>query len=172
MAETTGISWCRSTFNRWTLLPKALAAFQLPLIADAVRLEVSQFVTRMAKCDAIRNIVGEFLVLTHRLLMVRSQITATVVAAVSTLVAIALKYSRSPFNVFRPSSKIQVALISTVAISVVISTSPRSFPRACTHIQARFHRCHRSKAIRRMLFRRSLHLQARFESHLGAFAHG
>lgn len=39
MADRTEIAWCDSTFNLW-LLPKTFAALQLPLVANAVRLEV------------------------------------------------------------------------------------------------------------------------------------
>jgi hypothetical protein len=109
--------------NPWASAPQPFPALQLSLVAHATRLEVAQFVARMAERSAVVHIVGQLRKAAHGLLVVRTQISASIVAAVSTAISIALKYRCPPSDIFRLASKAEVALKSAVTKGVMRSAS-------------------------------------------------
>ena len=123
MGEKTGIAWVRSS-----LLPEALATFQLALVADAVGLVVPQLVARMAKRHAVAHVVGEFRVRSNRLLMVRPQVAAVIVPAVSAFIAVARKDGLPPYEVFRLPAQTQIARGSAATIGVMLGTPRGTLP--------------------------------------------
>lgn len=162
MAIDSAIAWTRSTFNPWMLFPQAFAALQSSRVADAIRFEVSQFVARMAQSHAVADIVGKLGMVGHWLFVVSTQIAASIVAAVSACISIALKYSRAPCNVFRASSQAEGALELTAAVGVVLFPARGSFTRHFRNTSTRLRRVFLPRPIRASTFRRLAHFPARF----------
>lgn len=171
MSETSNITWTESTFNPWVLFPQAFAALPLSLVPNAVRLEVPKFVAWVAKRDAVCNIVSKFRVLAHRLLMVRPQIASANIPAVSAAITIALENSLAPCNVFGRAPQAHVSLKRAVAESVVICATRRPFSRDRGNPRLRRFAVLLPDPVRRPAQRSLAHLQAGFDTHLGAFAH-
>lgn len=167
MADTTGIAWTRST-----LLPEAFAPLQLALVANAVRLVVAQFMTWVAKGGAVIHVVGQFRVCRHRLFMVRTQIAAMIIAAVTAFVAVSGKYRVTPFNVFRRATDSKMPLLAPVGISVVVRTSWCAFFCDPAYSRLCFFRVFFSEPVGWPTFRRFTHFPPRFGTHFGAFTHG
>lgn len=139
MAEKSGIAWTDSTFNPW-LFPKPLTALHLPLVANAVRLEVPEFMAWMAERSAVAHAVGEFRELSHRLFMVRPEIAASVVATITTAIPISLEHGCPPNGVFRRAAKAQVALRLPITIGVVGRASRCALARDSRYPRPSFRR--------------------------------
>jgi hypothetical protein len=129
------------------LRPKFFATLQFAHVADAVRLEMLEFVTDVAKREAIVDIKSQFWMACKRLDVVGSKITAMAVAAFSTSKMVALKNSITPLAVFGASTIIQVSLLATVGKCVVITSSRSPLNRNGRNARLSF---------RRMLFPNSI----------------
>lgn len=171
MAEQSAISWTKSTFNPWSL-PQALAAFQFALVSDAIWLEVSQFVARMAKRHAITNIKCEFWKIPHWFFMVRTKIAATPVTTLLAGVPVPLKNSGAPNGVLWLTAQAEISLQCPMPVCVVIFPARSSLPRYGRNSCPRFLGVFFSDAIGRPALRRIAHFLARLCTHLGAFFHG
>lgn len=172
MAETSSIAWTTSTFNPWLLVPQLFAALQFALVADAVRFEVAQFVADMAKRRTVIHIVGQFRKVAHRLLVMRAQISASIISAIPAAVAIALKHRLAPSEIFWLTAEAQVSLEFAAAESIVRGAAWRPLPHNRADLRACLNRMFLAEPIRWPAQRGFSHFSPRFSGHRGAFTHG
>ena len=172
MAESSNIAWTRSTFNPWASFPEPFASFQLAHVADAVRLEVAQFVAGMAQRHAVGYVIGQFGKFGHRLVVMRAKVAAFLVTAVAASVVVALKNRRAPGDVFRRPTQAEIALKRAVPVGVVILAFRSPLLGDRRDFGARLQGVFLPEAIRRAPLRGLAHLRARFRAHFGALLHG
>lgn len=171
MADNTGIVWCDSTFNPW-LLPKTFAALQLPLVANAVRLEVPKLMARMAERHPVIDVICQLGKLAHRLFVMSAKVSAFVVSAVPARESITLENGSSPSDVFGLPSKAQIALELSMPIGVVAFTPRSSLARESRNPRLSFFRVLLPDPVGWPILRGNAHLEPRLSTHLGALFHG
>ena len=106
-------------------MPQPFAAPEFALVSYAVRLEVPQLVTIMAKSDAVRDVMGKFRIVGEPFQVMGSQIATAVISAVLARIPVAFKDSLSPYKVFWSPTKIDVALPLPVLPRVMSRTTSR-----------------------------------------------
>lgn len=172
MAEKSAISWTRSTFNPWRS-PELFAAPQLARVANAIGLEVFQLVTGVAKRFPVINIVSQFRMGPNRLDVMRTQVSPSFVATSWVLagVFVALKYSRSPSQVFGRPAQRKVALKFAMRKGVMLLAARRAFTGNCSNARLSFFGVLFADAIGRSSLCPLAHLAPGLGAHLGSLLH-
>lgn len=170
MSGESKIEWTDSTFNPWSL-PETFASLQLSRVADAVRLEMPQFMAWVAQRHAIGHFVSKLRKFCERLLVVRAEVSSGSVAAVTAGVVVAGEHGIPPFKVLRRSPQAEIPLSLSVNERVVLSASRGALA------------CYRSNPGFRLIgmplaepigwppLCRLAHLATRLFAHLGALHH-
>lgn len=168
MAEKTGIAWTDSTFNPWMSLPQALASLQFARVANAVRLEVTQLMARMAKRHAVAHVVGLVREFCQWFFVVSAQVTAGGVAAVTARVFVALEHGIAPYDVLRRAPQTQFAPKVAALEGVVLFSSRSSLARDGRNACLCLIRMRCPKSIGWPSLGRFAHLEPRLSTHHGA----
>lgn len=171
MADNTEIAWCDSTFNHW-LPPKTFATLQLPLVANAVRLEVPKLMARMAERHSVIDVICQLGKLAHRLFMMSAKVAALVVSAVPARKSITLENGSSPSDVFGLTPKAQIALELSMPIGVMVFAPCSSLARNSGNPRFGFFGVLLSDPVGWPVLRGNAHLEPRLNTHLGALFHG
>lgn len=171
MADNSKIEWTDSTFNPW-LPPKTFAALQLPLVANAFRLEVPKLMARMAERHSVIDVIYQLRKLAHRLFVMSAKVAALVVSAVPTRKSITHENGSSPSDVFGLTPKAQITLELSMPIGVMVFSPCGSLARNSGNPSFGFFGVLLPDPVGRPVLRGNAHLEPRLSTHLGALFHG